>query len=87
MRLVDIDALIKVYCADCAEDVREGCKEDPVCLTLGWLKEQPTIDAEPVVRCKDCRNSELLGSDLGPVRYCDHWQRNTDDDGYCHEGV
>lgn len=42
----------------------------------------PTIDAVPVVRCKDCHHADMIGSTL----YCFHWSRNADEDGYCHEG-
>ena len=55
----------------------------------------PTIEAEPVVRCKNCRNSSRIASDIsGRMRHC--WSgrgRNNGDgfsrvngDGYCDEG-
>ena len=40
-------------------------------------------DVVPVTRCKDCKHSDLIDY----TRYCFHWERNTDEDGYCHEGV
>ena len=54
MRLIDADALRKEHCDGCPADIREGCKTDPVCASLMWVHEAPTIDAVPVVRCKDC---------------------------------
>lgn len=45
MRLVDIE---QVYCSDCEE--KDVC-EKVIC----DVKEIPTIDAVPVVRCKDCK--------------------------------
>lgn len=36
-----------------------------------------------IVRCKNCRNSDMIGC----TRYCFHWERNVDDEGYCNEGV
>lgn len=34
-----------------------------------WLNEQPTIDAVPVVRCKDCRWYDRERED-SPIGYC-----------------
>lgn len=53
MKLIDADALLKQI----AEDSRrnEGWYGD----TWGFIntiKDAPTIDAVPVVRCKDCRH-------------------------------
>jgi hypothetical protein len=42
----------------------------------------PTIDAEPVTRCRNCYNAITIDC----VLYCTHWRMNTFDDGYCHEG-
>lgn len=46
-RLIDADALTKLHCEGCAEDVRAICKDDPVCASLMWVTEAPTIEAEP----------------------------------------
>ncbi len=40
------------------------------------------IDAEEVVRCKDCGRS----TDIDGICYCTYWSKNTDPMGYCHEG-
>lgn len=45
MRLVDIE---QVYCSDCEE---KGVCEKVTC----DVKKMPTIDAVPVVRCRDCK--------------------------------
>jgi hypothetical protein len=47
------------------------------------IEDAPTIDAVPVVRCWQCIHSDMIDN----TRYCFHWERNMDDDGYCHEGV
>ena len=64
-RYIDADAL-KRYIDDC--DVCTNCKEKklscdidcpmPDCLTKDWervIDEQPTVDAVPVVRCRECK--------------------------------
>lgn len=44
----------------------------------------PSIDAVPVIRCKDCKQCRktILFGHLATV--CDYWIKLTDDDGYCN---
>ena len=42
----------------------------------------PVADVPPVVRCKDCYQSVAIGN----VLHCTYWRKNTDENGYCHEG-
>lgn len=58
MRLIDADALIADSCRDCPEELRKRCKTEPACADTKFLFEIPTVDAVPVVRCKDCKNLE-----------------------------
>lgn len=46
------------------------------------VERMPTVDAVEVVRCEKCRHSDMIDT----VRYCFKWERNTENDGYCHEG-
>lgn len=46
MRLIDIEAEV---CADCV--CRDKCDRQAYC----WAKAMPTVDAVPVVRCKECK--------------------------------
>lgn len=39
-------------------------------------------DVVEVVRCKDCYQSAVIDD----VFYCTYWGKNTDENGYCHEG-
>lgn len=48
MRLIDIEAEV---CADCI--CRDKCDRQAYC----WAKEMQSVDAVPVVRCKDCKHS------------------------------
>lgn len=41
-----------------------------------------TVDAVEVVRCKDCYQSVVIGN----VLHCTYWGKDTDENGYCHEG-
>ena len=47
-----------------------------------YIEILPAVDAEVVVRCKDCYQSVVIGD----VLYCTYWRKNTDENGYCHEG-
>ena len=53
---------------------------------LNWLNNAPTIDAVPVVRCRDCI--------FHKEKRCTVWRERavivecyTDDDGYCYKGL
>lgn len=85
MRLIDADALIEEHCKGCGQDIKDGCKTDPVCATLMWFEDAPTIDAVPVVRCKDCRAMYTVGHGY---RWCKVWERMLlmGEDGFCSYG-
>lgn len=66
MRLIDADELVYL-------SFDGGIKYVP----YWFIKIAPTVDAEPIVRCKDCRDSDNC-----PVR-----QYLTDkNDGFCIDG-
>ena len=44
-------------------------------------------DMVEVVRCKNCQHSEEMHGVIGTCLYCHHWNHDTDEEGYCHEGV
>ena len=85
MRLIDADALVEVL------------KDPPLYASLGGMtmegvfmlidNEAPTIDAVPVVRCKDCRNwSEMQNSAGACLRQSvidGSWWTGTDSTDYC----
>ena len=71
MRLIDADAMKRVYqevlcshvaCIDCSFFM-----DDKYCRFETMLSEAPTINAIPVVRCKDCKYHE--DEEIGMV-YC-----------------
>lgn len=53
MRLIDADELKGIYCAGC--DNQHLCAENPACDTVWVLCSMPTIEAEPIIRCKECK--------------------------------
>ena len=50
MRLIDIEAEV---CADCV--CRDKCDRQAYC----WAKAMQTVDAVPVVRCRDCKHYDM----------------------------
>lgn len=44
--------------------------------------EAPAVDVERVTRCKNCYQSVVIGE----VLHCTYWSKDTDENGYCHEG-
>ena len=60
MRLIDADALREYHCEGCSVEVIKSCKTDPICATLIWVDEAPTIEAEPVKHGKWKRSGALL---------------------------
>lgn len=61
-------------------DDEQGCGllEDVIC----EVDAQTAADVVEVVRCKDCYQSTVIDD----VFYCTYWGKNTDENGYCHEG-
>lgn len=81
---IDREALRKVLenWRDAHADVddEQGCGllEDVI-----WeVDAQPAADVVEVVRCKDCYQSAVIDD----LFYCTYWGKNTDENGYCHEG-
>ena len=52
---------------------------------LGCIEDCPTIDAMPVVRCKDCKqyNTNGCSKEFG---WCERMDRGVHDDFYCSYG-
>ena len=54
MRLIDADALIAKF-KDDMENLQEFAFQLATIGAINTVKHQPTVDAVPVVRCKDCK--------------------------------
>ena len=56
MRLIDADALIEMIYSDCALFLDKTCDGKRIsCYPNRIVRNAPTVDAVPVVRCKDCK--------------------------------
>lgn len=82
MRLIDGDALIEKFnektdLAECLVDARAAKRFATFCALADAVEEMPTVDAEVVVRCKDCEHAERYErADGGTVYYCGHPQNS-----------
>ena len=77
MRLIDIEAEV---CADCV--CRDKCDRQTDC----FVKEMQTVDAVPVVRCRECNQGEVDDPDFPDQYYCHAgcgWNKG---DFYCAYG-
>lgn len=81
MRLIDADALLRPI--SCYDPVKYTYEYGDV-VTVQDIKSIPTIDAVPVVRCKDC---EHFKKPLSLVNYqigvCSIWEEIAKPDDYC----
>ena len=93
MRLIDADRLNKPIYAEEDNLTGSGMSYDEICgyndgIDIAWNKidQAPTIDAVPVVRCKDC--IKRYDTDECPMcyliegKYCEY----TNGNGYCNRG-
>lgn len=79
VRLIDANAAISVF-ADMGQDIDTHD-------VIDLLKEQPTVDAVPVCRCRDCRYCYAEGF-VNARNVCEkHYDfGNVDDDWSCADG-
>lgn len=91
MRLIDADAFLQ----KCDKIIKEE-NENPVCVSWSFaydnvkdeINEQPTVDAVPVVRCKDCKHYDdgLCWKYMGifdavfEMDFCSRGERRSNDD-------
>lgn len=43
----------------------------------------PSVDAVEVVRCEKCVHFDIIDG----TPYCHYWSRNTEENGFCHNGI
>ena len=87
MRLIDADRLM-LFCETLLKIVGHGKRKEITGVSKEKIDAQPTIDAVPVIRCKDCKHYEQdFGNDWG---VCCKWVINqigftVDKDGFCYK--
>ena len=81
MRPVDADAFLKdILTAGIGKTIIEYSESD-----IGYMiRKRPTIDAVPVVRCRECKHMIPQSH----TRYCTVWNavNGMGDDGFCNYG-
>ena len=90
MRLIDADALQRRICGAKCECEYEDCGNEGDCGYDHFISNSPTINAVPVVRCKDCVNGTVFVNKQGaeyvdcvlddysvrkPTDYCSYGKR------------
>lgn len=90
MRLIDSDALVNPLKlqADSFRRIGEWVRADALDDCIVEIGEQPTVDAEPVVRCKQCGqwDDSSEGRYVGGWCFCDRLQMSTSPDWFCADG-
>ena len=101
-KLIDANARIeeikKAQCAGCENYGGVRCRACWVDDAIGLIDDAPTVDAVPVVRCKDCKNRGDEGKcpmyHIEEIEWDDDGYREVDlvpydytaDDGFCSYG-
>ena len=97
MRLIDADDLIEKFnekadMAECLIDARTAERFATFCALADAVEEMPTVDAEVVVRCKDCeyRYDDISGMccshgvcvdcEVPPNFYCAYGKRRAENE-------
>ena len=85
MRPIDADAFIEELEAD-AEHIESSIARMMHYAIIKDIEHAPTIDAVSVVRCGECKHSEVIGKGL--LRYCNKSviPMIRDKDDYCSWG-
>ena len=81
--LISREALLKVLCEGCNGAKKKGCGNP--CCDYELIELAPAVDAEPVVRCKDCAEYIPWGDDRICGRIGSYFG-NTKPNDYCSRG-
>lgn len=84
-RLIDANALIKDL--ELLAKYQGECKQSTILGVCGTIKWRKTIDAVPVVRCRECKESEQLSVLDTDCLYCGVWDTAVHCNGYCYHGA
>lgn len=85
MRLIDADALIKKwYELNDIDENDRGVRFVGYTEIVRWINSEPTIDAVPIVRCKDCKHKYVSGNGTTQYYVCDFMDAQYEENGFCH---
>lgn len=86
--LISRSALLKSYdIAKMVEYDETGCGVTRIAIPVQAIKDAPTIDAVPVVRCRDCQEIEPCVAVNDGYSWCNRWGTVVSLDGFCHKGA
>ena len=88
MRLIDEDALCEALgitgtCKDCDHYRGWSCTDTIWADVCNAIIDAPTVDAVPVVRCRDCR---FKANTIGKDEWCDLYEITVSGDHFCGDG-
>ena len=87
MRLIDADAFLKdILTAGIGKTIIQYSESD-----IGYMiRKRPTIDADPVVRCRECKHYKSSNACLAKSCFNDLWNQEfavpTAPDDFCSYG-
>lgn len=85
MRLIDADALIEYIDVGHLRNPLELCFSERAVVDM--LERRPTVDAVPVVRCKDCKQwRRNIGFTDSPNGHCFYIDMDTNQYDFCSFG-
>lgn len=85
MRLIDSDALIEYIDVGHLRNPLELCFSERAVVDM--LERRPTVDAVPVVRCKDCKQwRRNIGFTDNPNGHCFYHDIDTNGFDFCSYG-
>ena len=94
MRLIDADTVLKLFDAEFKETIkliREGETHldnlaEGFCEAYRVIQNMPTVDAVPVVRCRECTYAKNAKVNKKGFRICPASHMEIVDDDYCSYG-
>ena len=86
MRSIDADKLRREIQAQANPYGKPSIGYDDGLKVIQIIDRQITVDAEPVVRCKDCKHAETIYIRNRLRVYCCHYNTMESEIGYCYRG-